>query len=491
MSLRARLVFALLALLATGMTVYGVASYQAFASSELGRLDEQVLHTLPIIERELLTPVGPSAGRGGGKGDGYPGGSDGPLKVVVAPGTYAELRDAAGTLVGTPIQIADDRTQPDLSSVDLGGTDDGFWTVPSLDGETSWRVAVDRRPDGLAVLVGVPMTSLEQALGRLLAIELTAGAALLVALGVGAWFVLRSGLRPLERIASTARSITAGSLQQRVPTPAADTEIRALALALNRMLDDLEQAFDERQATEARLRRFLSDASHELRTPLTSIQGYAELFRLGAGSDEVDLDLVMRRIEGESARMRELVENLLALARLDEATEPAWESVDLVVLAADACSDAAAVDPDRAIALDAPEPVLVQGDTSHLRQAVGNLITNALRHTPAGSPISVAVTRIGDRAVLQVRDHGHGLDLDTIEHAFDRFWQADPSRAGSGTGLGLSIVQAIAEEHGGTATAANAPDGGAVFTVEIPTDHDRSAAGAPAADREPEPDRAR
>lgn len=457
MTLRARLVLGLLVLLAVGMGVYGVASYRAFASSELARLDEQVVLALPVVQDELVgdSPFSGFGPRGGGG-----------ARVVVAPGTYAELRAADGRILDA-IQIADASVQPDLDELEL--VDGRLSTVPSADAEVSWRVAVRELPVGLTVVVAVPMTALEQALDRLVTIQLVAGGALLAALGLGAWFVLRSGLRPLERIAATASSITAGSLEQRVPEPTTDTEVRQLATAINHMLDDLEAAFREREATEARLRRFLSDASHELRTPLTSIQGYAELFRLGPDSEHVDLDVIMRRIEDESGRMRELVENLLVLARLDEADVATREPVDLAVLAADACSDAVATQPDRPVTLDAPAPVPVEGDPRHLRQAIGNLVTNALAHTPAGTPVTVAAHLDDGVAWVEVRDAGPGLGEEGRERAFDRFWQADPARSGAGSGLGLAIVRAVALGHGGEVAAGDAPEGGAVFTLRLPT----------------------
>jgi two-component system OmpR family sensor kinase len=234
------------------------------------------------------------------------------------------------------------------------------------------------------------------------------------------------------------------------------------------MLDEIEEAFAEREATEQRLRQFLSDASHELRTPLTSIQGFAELFRLGDNVEHADLATILRRIEQESARMKVLVEDLLLLARLDETRPVARQPVDLAILAADACSDAVAVAPDRRVTLDAPEPVVVAGDEAHLRQAVANLISNALSHTPAGTPLEVGAELADGHAVVCVRDHGPGLDEDAVAHAFDRFWQADRARTGVGAGLGLAIVAAIATEHGGTATAANMADGGAQFTLTLP-----------------------
>jgi two-component system OmpR family sensor kinase len=277
-------------------------------------------------------------------------------------------------------------------------------------------------------------------------------------------------------MATTARSITAGDLSHRVDAVDERSEVGQLGLALNTMLGDLEGAFRERELTEQRLRQFLADASHELRTPLTSIQGFAELFRLDASREHVDLEVILRRIEQESVRMRVLVDDLLLLARVDQVREVEREDVDLAVLAADACSDAVALAPDRSVTLDAPEPVRVLGDADHLRQAIANIVTNAVRHTPDGTALEVTAGYDGDDAFVRVRDHGGGLDDDALAHVFDRFWQADKARVGAGAGLGLSIVAAIAAEHGGEATAANAEGGGAVFTMRLP----RSAGVPPA-----------
>jgi two-component system OmpR family sensor kinase len=179
--------------------------------------------------------------------------------------------------------------------------------------------------------------------------------------------------------------------------------------------------------------------------------------------------------------MKVLVEDLLLLARLDQPRAADRAPVDLAVIAADACSDAVATAPERCISLDAPQPVVIAGDQSHLRQAVANLVTNALRHTPAGTAIEVRVDMTAGSAVLSVRDRGPGLDDDTLAHAFDRFWQADKARVGHGAGLGLAIVAAIAAEHGGSAMAANSEGGGAVFTIILPL----APARAPAAPRVP------
>jgi two-component system OmpR family sensor kinase len=238
------------------------------------------------------------------------------------------------------------------------------------------------------------------------------------------------------------------------------------------MLDRLERAFSQRQASEDRLRRFLADASHELRTPLASIRGYAELFRMGAARDPEEVEKAMGRIEDEAARMGVLVEDLLTLARLDEVAEAPHVPVDLAALAEDAVSDARATAPDRDIALAAEPGTTVLGDAFQLRQVLANLLRNALVHTPAGSDIRVSVANGDGRVRLQVRDHGPGLPTDDADALFERFWRAEGGRerGRAGAGLGLAIVAAIVDAHGGSVGAANAPDGGAVFSVELPVD---------------------
>jgi two-component system OmpR family sensor kinase len=331
-------------------------------------------------------------------------------------------------------------------------------------------VLVDRLPaaPGYTSVVAAPTTDVTGSLHRLLFLEVSGGAILLAVLCAGAWLILARGLRPLEAMATTAGEITAGDLTRRVAPSGGPSEVGQLGLALNTMLDDIEAAFAERDATERRLRQFLADASHELRTPLTSIKGFAELFRLDRDHDPVDLPTILRRVEQEADRMSVLVDDLLLLAHLDETRPIERQPVDLAVLAADACTDAVAAAPDRKVTLDAPQPAVVAGDESHLRQAIANLVTNAVRHTPAGTPIEVGAHLDGGTVTVSVRDHGAGLTDDALAHVFDRFWQADGARAGDGAGLGLSIVAGIASEHGGAAKAANAAGGGALFTIAVP-----------------------
>ncbi|MBI2704261.1 MAG: HAMP domain-containing histidine kinase [Actinobacteria bacterium] len=474
MTLRLRLVLALLALTTAGLTVFGVVTYTLYARAQYERLDQQLEASIPPVSGELLANagLGPSLRYGGTVGPGgEPGSGGGGEAGRPAPpsfiDSYAELRDANGAVVGTPVQ-GSSSSQPALPAT----LPRGPFTANSISGSTRWR-ALSQPTDRLQgghVVVAVPLTETEAALQQLIFIEATAASLLLALLAAGSWYILRRGLQPLESMATQAHSITAGDLDlsQRVSPSEDKTEVGQLGMALNTMLGEIEDAFREREATEQRLRQFLADASHELRTPLTSIQGFAELARLGADQDRLDGEVIQRRIEEESARMKVLVEDLLLLARLDETRPSDRAPVDLAVLAADACSDAVALASDRKITLDAPEPVVVLGDQDHLRQAIANLVANAVKHTPDGSPIEVGAHIDHGEAVVTVTDHGDGLDDVALAQVFDRFWRADEARVGTGAGLGLAIVAGIAAEHGGSASAVNHDGGGAVFTIRLP-----------------------
>ena len=255
------------------------------------------------------------------------------------------------------------------------------------------------------------------------------------------------------------------------------TEVGRLGASLNVMLGRIEEAMDERRASEEALRRFLADASHELRTPLTSIRGYAELFRRGASDDPADTALAMRRIEQEGERMGVLVEDLLFLARAGQGRPIAHEPVDVVRVAADAVNDARAVDPTREIELEAPDLLEVSGDDGRLRQVFANLLSNALTHTSSGTPVTVRLRADDGWAEIEVSDRGPGLAADEAAHVFEPFYRADPARGRAraddwddeqGTGLGLAIVAAIAEAHGGDVGVTSEPGDGATFRVRLP-----------------------
>ena len=477
MTLRLRLTLAIVALTSVGLIVFSVVLTSFYAASQYDRLDERLSTTGPEAINLLAAEIGLEAPTPGRLGTGR--------HRVLGPGldVSVELRDRNGEVLGSAVLLGTENPPEFPATVNPERGTNLFFNVRSDTGER-WRVFATRMAFDRVGLVAVPLSEVTAAIRRLVVLEALAGIGLVTALGIGSWLILRRGLRPLENIASTASSITAGDLRHgsitaRVAPANTQSEVGQLGLAIDTMLDEIDVALRERDATEHKLRQFLADASHELRTPLTSIQGFAELFRLGAADDPEQLAVVLGRIESESQRMSTLVEELLLLARLDQMRPIERRPVDLTVLGADACTDARATDPDRAVTLDASTSVVVAGDAMHLRQAIANLVTNALRHTPDSTPIEVAVTSDGATATLSVRDHGAGLDPEALERVFDRFWQADSARVGTGTGLGLAIVHAIAAEHGGGVEARNHPDGGAEFLIRITV--------APAGDPVPAP----
>jgi len=338
--------------------------------------------------------------------------------------------------------------------------------------------------------------------------------------------VVRANLRPLDDIELTAGEIARGHLDHRIPERDPRTEIGSLGRSLNIMLSQIETAFHAQHeseqaahASEERMRRFIADASHELRTPLTTIRGFAEYYRQrgGVGKDPSpssvtnggasaspnghspgglppeDLDRIMQRLESEASRMGLLVEDLLQLARLDQQRPLDMAPVDLLTLAADAVQDARMVAPDRPVDLVvAPGAAfLVDGDEQRLRQVIGNLVNNALTHTPPGTPVRVKIasgTLIppgsngpgGKQApshgspvpavVLDVEDDGPGMTTEQAQRVFERFYRADQARnrASGGTGLGLAIVAGLVAAHGGTVSVRTSPGQGADFQVRLP-----------------------
>ncbi len=478
MSLRARLILGLLALAAAGLITLAAITYFEQRSFQLERVDQEAQAGVGFMSRTLdycerAYALGEQCSVIGHTGFGSPG-------VTLPPGTFGQRRDASGTPVES-VQVLRRLAPPNLNGhIPVGH---GI-TVGSIgDSGVHYRVLAEPNLDQPGTsIIAIPLTDVSQTLHRLFVVEVLVILAILGALAALAWWVVRLGLRPLDRIAETAGAIAAGDLSRRV-TPANErTEVGRLGLALNAMLAQIERAFREREASERRLRQFLADASHELRTPLAAIRGYAELFRLGAASDPERAASSMQRIEDEAKRMGDLVENLLMLARLDQLPEATREPVDLSSLVADAAEDARVTAPDRQINFEAAGPVMVMGDAGQLRQVVSNLVRNALVHTPAGTPVDLAVSEDANEAVLEVRDHGNGLPAQDSDVLFERFWRADPARGrgAAGAGLGLSIVRAVVEAHGGRVAAVNAPDGGALFTVHLPlSPHTPPLAGLP------------
>jgi len=278
---------------------------------------------------------------------------------------------------------------------------------------------------------------------------------------------------PLAEVERTALEISRGDFSKRIMVANPHTEVGHLGQSLNVMLDRIDSSFDERQRTIEQMRRFISDAGHELRTPLVSVRGYAEMYRHGWLTEQEQLDQAMERIEKEAIRMGSLVDDLLALARLDERRPLALAPLPLLKLAQDAALDTRAQAPDREVQVvgDGSSPIVV-GDEHKVRQVMTNLIGNALRYSPDGSPLEVAVLTDEDRRVASfaIVDHGEGIPEQFRAKIFDRFWRADTSRnrETGGSGLGLSIVQSIIGAHGGSVRADETPGGGATFIVELP-----------------------
>jgi two-component system OmpR family sensor kinase len=243
------------------------------------------------------------------------------------------------------------------------------------------------------------------------------------------------------------------------------------------MLGRIDRAFADRARTIDHMRRFVGDASHELRTPLVSVRGYAELYRMGALKTKKDVSQAMDRIEREAIRMGVLVDDLLALARLDEARPLELDEIDLTTLAADAALDARAFDPEREVTVQAMSPgepptaVIITAEENKIRQLISNLMGNALRFTEPGSPLEIAVGRDeSGNGVIEVIDHGDGIPPQVREKIFERFWRADSSRAREtgGSGLGLAIVASILAAHEGSIVVDETPGGGATFRVSLP-----------------------
>jgi two-component system OmpR family sensor kinase len=390
----------------------------------------------------------------------------------------ASWSGSTGTVTVISDGVGANQTAPDVTSdvitshlPDTTGTVSEPFTVGAVGSSDHWRMVVVRNTDGSVTVTGLPLGLTEATSARLTALTLAASGAVLLVLGLVAWWVIRLGLRPIDALARTADEIADGDLSARLEPAPAGTEAGRLTEAFNGMVHQIEFAFAERAASEDRLRRFVADASHELRTPLTSIRGYTDLMQSGAIATDEARDDALRRIRSESERMAELVDDLLVLARLDQGRPLEQAPVDLVAVANDAVLDARAVAPDQPVTLEVPEAaVVVVGDEGRIRQVVANLLTNARVHTPDGTPVTVTVASDGTIARLMVADEGDGMEPDVSTRVFERFYRADPSRARDrgGSGLGLSIVAAVSEAHGGRAGVESAPGRGTRVTVELP-----------------------
>lgn len=471
------LVLVLAALVGTGFAVRTTMNHYL-----VSRLDKQL--------ETAVDPIAQHSRRGDGHGDRGGGPDELPSAYIVAElradgSTYSAPTGDNLVDPGQPLPAFPRRT---LAQTSAAGT--SLFTVGAVRGDGQWRVLARTTtlPDGSSgtLLVAQSLADVQNTVDQLTVVLLVIGAAALVIIAGVGYLVVRASLRPLREVEHTAAEIAAGDLTHRVPEADPRTEVGQLAGALNTMLGRIETAFAERSASERaakssedRMRSFVADASHELRTPLTTIRGFAELYRHGAADGPDDLARFMSRIESEAIRMGLLVEDLLLLARLDQQRPLKQELVDVLALASDAVLDARVVDPVRPIRIEVGStdpPPLVVGDDARLRQVLGNLVANALKYTPAASPVTIGVSTVpGDAwaaptVVLTVADEGPGLTPDVADRIFERFYRVDAARSrdDGGTGLGLAIVAALVTAHGGRVGVDTAPGAGARFRVELP-----------------------
>jgi two-component system, OmpR family, sensor kinase len=517
-SLRTKLITGLLALVIVAVAAISISSVWVLRSYLTSQDDSQLKSAYSAINSQGLNPLPP----------GEPYQLHGILIAVQEPRVPLSASGQQGGLPG----YGGDRQLGSLPSVPTSelwaiANNGKLVTVPAQSGNDTWRVittpvsyqlptATGTEQVSGTLILGADLGNINAVIADLAVTTLVIGAIIVCILALAIVMVVRASLRPLVDIEETAGEIAAGHLNQRVPERDPRTEIGSLGRSLNTMLSQIETAFHAQEASEAaahqsedRMRRFIADASHELRTPVTAIRGFAEYYRqrgglvrhwdrdqqehasaadsaaaavtAEAGLTPRDLDRIMIRVEKEAARMGLLVEDLLLLARLDKQRPLARQPVDLLSLAADAVGDARLLAPARTIDLSVQPGAafLVIGDEPRLRQVIGNLMSNALTHTPDGTAIEVSVSsgtldpQAGDHTpavILDVTDQGPGMTQEQARRVFERFYRADQARtrATGGSGLGLAIVRALVVAQGGVASLRTAEGRGATFRIALP-----------------------
>ena len=469
-SLRNRLILASVVLTSLAIIASDFAANAALRTYLISQVDDQLISisgtSLSRLDRAGIAPLD-----GGDKNS--------PYKILeplrgVPTAISITLLDVDGNLIG---QVGGELGGKNFAVTGMKITEVSNYknkpfTIDGKDGQPDIRALAQMLPTGLgSVIVADSLEKVDKTLSQLRFLFLILGIIALTAIGLAARWIIALGLRPLEAVEDTAEAIAAGDLSARLPAAKPDTEVGRLTTSLNTMLSRIEESFTARVASENKLRRFVADASHELRTPLTAIRGFAELHRQGAVVGQEKTSELISRIEKESVRMSTLVEDLLLLARLDQARELAKDPVDLNTLIADAVASAKAAGPDHPIEVNLNESeIFVLGDFQRIHQVIANLLANARTHTPVGTKIIITAGVGVNETTISVTDNGPGLSQSDQERIFERFYRADPSRvrnSGEGSGLGLSIVDAVMKAHGGYVSVKSNLGEGATFTLHF------------------------
>jgi heavy metal sensor kinase len=338
-------------------------------------------------------------------------------------------------------------------------------TLPLVGRQRALATRIRAGDRELRVVILAPLAEVDHELGHVTAAVATAvPAALLVAGGLG-YVLARRALAPVDRLRGMTEEVTADRLDRRLPVANPHDELGRLALTINAMIGRLEQSFAE-------VRRFTADASHELRTPLAVLRTEAEL-ALARSDERTEQQQLLGSILEECERLTKLTDQLLTLSREDAGVAKATrEPVDLAALVRDVADTLSPLAEAGQIRMEvrAEHPAIVRGDAARLRRVFVNLLDNALKYTPHGGAVNVALSVANGCAAVDVRDTGAGIPPEHLPHVFERFYRVDKARAREqgGTGLGLSIARSIVMAHGGRIELASTPRAGTVCTVTLP-----------------------
>ncbi len=473
-SLRSRLLLATLVVVAIGIGTSDFVAHASLKNYLIKQVDTQLTGVANgSVGRLNRAGIEPNANEDDANGS--------PFRIVrplrgVPTETLVTLLDSNGNELG--------RLGGDISNSSQTMRFNGFttakvaatkglpFTVKGVKDGGDTRAIAQVLPTGLgSIVVAVSLAGVDRTLHEMTWLFLLISLIILVLIAFLSRFIIRISLRPLSEVEGTAAAIAAGDLSARLPDNNPKTEVGKLTRSLNTMLSRIEESFAVRVASESKLRQFVADASHELRTPLTAIRGFAELHRQGAVEGVEKTKELIGRIEKESIRMGSLVEDLLLLARMDEARPVSMEPVDLTHVLEECIASASAAGPDHPITADIEPDIFVLGDNKRIHQAIANLLANARTHTPLGTKITVRAKSGKDDTRVSVSDEGPGLSPADQKKIFERFFRADPSRqrsSGEGSGLGLSIVDAIMKLHGGSVSVESELGRGATFTLTFP-----------------------